>query len=162
MIIYITYFYHIRHLKPYMIPVSTAMYDPKWYHDNKSQDYFFKDKNGVYNGIRSSYLPPGKECDGLCKGREDGICSVSDEIADPNSCRFLARYRDQLEDIGFTKIYSELEAIANVVRQRDHIENPIIVLVVYETPDNPCSERGVIVDFFRDNGIKIREFKMSD
>lgn len=155
--IYISYFYHIRHFTPNMIPVSTAIYDPKWYHDNKGQNYFFKDKNGVYNGIRSSYLFPGQECDGLCKGKEGDICVTGEGLADPNKCEFLTTYRNMLERIGFDKIYFELEGIANVVEQRDNVSDPIIVLMVYETPDNPCSERSVIVDFFKENGVEVRE-----
>ena len=52
----ITYFYNIRFLKQNQIPVSTAMWDPKWYHDFKDKDYIFKDKNGVYNGDRKSVV----------------------------------------------------------------------------------------------------------
>ena len=42
----ISYFYQIRNFKPNMIPVSTARWDPKWYHDGKGAEYNFIDKNG--------------------------------------------------------------------------------------------------------------------
>ena len=32
-----SYFYAIRFFKPNMIPISTAKWDPKWYHQNKGQ-----------------------------------------------------------------------------------------------------------------------------
>ena len=48
--IYISYFYQIRFFKKNMIPISTALYDPKWYY-NGHQGHFYKDHNGVYNGF---------------------------------------------------------------------------------------------------------------
>lgn len=72
-----SYFYQIKNFSENMISVSTAILDPKWYHDFKGCDHFFKDKNNVWNGIRSSYLFPDGECDGLCKGKKNGICTYS-------------------------------------------------------------------------------------
>ena len=46
--ILVSYFYHVRHFKPYMIPFSTAVWDPAWYHNfNKCHNYTYLDKNGV-------------------------------------------------------------------------------------------------------------------
>ena len=42
-----SYFYQIRNFKPNMIPLSTALWDPKWFHKNKGHSFQFKDKNGV-------------------------------------------------------------------------------------------------------------------
>ena len=44
------YFYQVRFFTPNMIPVSTALGDPKWYHQNKGQQFTFLDKNNVING----------------------------------------------------------------------------------------------------------------
>ena len=60
-----SYFYQIRFFKPNMIPVSTAMWDPKWFHNFKNQYHVFKDRNGVYNGLRYPALSPKGECEGL-------------------------------------------------------------------------------------------------
>ena len=49
---YISYFYQIRNMKPNMLPVSTAMWDPKWFHNGKSEEWRYMDKNGVINGVR--------------------------------------------------------------------------------------------------------------
>jgi hypothetical protein len=38
-------------------------------------------------------------------------------------------------------------------------EDPIIVLLVYEKPDNPCSERCVLIDWFKKNNIELEEFQ---
>ena len=49
----ISYFYHVRNLKQYQIPVSTAVWDPKWFHENTGNNkHIFIDKRGVVNGVR--------------------------------------------------------------------------------------------------------------
>ena len=36
-----------------MIPLSTAMWDPKWYHEGQKQNHWFIDKHNVINGLRA-------------------------------------------------------------------------------------------------------------
>ena len=43
-------------------------------------------------------------------------------------------------------------AIANKIK-----EEIIIVLIVYETPANPCSERKPLQDFFNAHGVECKE-----
>ena len=57
--VYTSYFYKIRFFKPNMIPISTALRDPKWYHQNQNQEHWFIDKNGVINGLRAPVFAPG-------------------------------------------------------------------------------------------------------
>ena len=47
-----SYFYQIRNFKKNMLPVSTAIYDPKWYHHNLGYNNIFEDKRGILNGLR--------------------------------------------------------------------------------------------------------------
>ena len=56
----ISYFAQLRNFKPNMIPVSTAAFDPKWYHDYKGPKQVFYDKKGVINGARCELLVRGK------------------------------------------------------------------------------------------------------
>ena len=70
MAIYISYFYNVRFLKPDQVPVSTAVWDPKWFHDFKGQSHKFFDKRGVLNGLRAESLHPDHTCDSLCRGLE--------------------------------------------------------------------------------------------
>ena len=58
--VYTSYFYKIRFFKPNMIPISTAIWDPKWYHQNQGSDHWFIDKNGVINGLRAPVFAPGE------------------------------------------------------------------------------------------------------
>lgn len=88
--LYTSYFYNIRFFKPWQVPVSTVLYDPRWFHAFKGQDFKFFDKRNVINGIRAAFLHPGKSCEGLCHGKT-GCAYV------PESCQFLIEYKKQLE-----------------------------------------------------------------
>lgn len=37
-------------------------------------------------------------------------------------------------------------------------EEPVIVLLVHEAPNNPCSERWALKDWFLDNGYILEEY----
>lgn len=87
-----SYFYHIRYFKPYMIPLSTAVYDPKWYHNNRDQGYRFLDKNGVINGLKITPLIPGSTCEDLCRGSL--MCNIEEG---PTVCAFMRNYKEQLK-----------------------------------------------------------------
>lgn len=148
----ISYFYNIRFFKPYQIPISTAVWDPKWFHDGKKQNYYFKDKNGVYNGLRAEMLAPGFEakCSKTCRDN-------------PDDCSFIVGYKDQISTISFNAFIEYLESIANYVKTTEHFDDePEIILMVYETPENKCSERGPLVEWFSENGIKLEEWKNSE
>ena len=80
------YFYQVRFFTPNMIPVSTALSDPKWYHQNKGSQFTFLDKNNVINGLRCEELAPGPLCQGLCLGKKNSGC-------EPLTCEFLKIYR---------------------------------------------------------------------
>lgn len=154
----VSYFYQIRFFKPYMIPISTAMWDPKWYHFNKDQDYIFTDKNGVINGLRSNTLIPNKSCEGLCSGSEN--CIIKYGHADYNNCDFLKAYAIQLNNIDFDAYMHSLEITCNKVKNvLNFYEEPIAVFIVHESCDNPCSERNVIINTFKNKGYEIDELK---
>ena len=149
-----SYFYQIRFFTPNMIPLSTAVWDPRWYHQNTGdQKYQWKDKNGVWNGLRAEPFAPGPLCDNLCRGPEycDG--------GDPMKCAFLRTYRTQLDQLDFKDIIKRIYTIGKAVQEREGFEEePIVVLIVHEATSNPCSERRVIQEWFRDNGYPIKEF----
>lgn len=151
--VYISYFYQIRFFKRYMIPLSTAVWDPKWYHAFQGSKHSFKDKNGVYNGLRIEQFMPGSGCNNLCRGAEN--C----ESKDPSSCEFLKKYREQLDQLDFSEVMTAFNEIGNLIKQNEgFFEDPVIVLIVHEAPQNPCSERRVIQEWFRDNGYILPEW----
>lgn len=151
--IYISYFYQIRHFKPYMIPISTAKWDPLWYHDGtRDYDYVFKDKRGVYNGLRADplHLPSGYSC----------ACG-KDCVQNPIncSCSFLTDYSNYLRTLDFSDIIKRCERIGYLVKEKEQfMEEPVIALIVYEAPNNPCSERIALRQWFASNGLFLAEF----
>lgn len=147
--IYTSYYYQIRFFKKYMIPVSTSISDPLWFHNGTAnKKLIYKDKNGVLNGIRCEFLHPDKSCSHLCSGR------VNCNYSDPTKCLFLKRYRDQLKNIEFDRTYNWISTLGNTLI-KDH--EPYIVLMVWETVSNPCSERIAIQEYFKDNGVECSE-----
>lgn len=149
----ISYFYQIRNFTKNRIPISTAKWDPKWYHDfTYDYNYVFKDKRGVYNGIRTDafLLPDNYEC----------ICPCDEKK--PWECSFLKDYLEHLRSLDFQDIYDNLERIAKKVALAEAADEnfgePIIVLMVYETPTNQCSERGALKAWFAENGIEVNEY----
>ena len=150
------YFYQVRFFTPNMIPVSTALSDPKWYHQNKSSDFTFLDKNNVINGLRCQELAPGPLCQGLCFGKNSNGCERS-------SCEFLKVYRMQLEaTFDIQSFLQRCDQAAKKLKELNgYLGEPIIVLLVHEAPNNPCSERKPLLDFFNSHGIKMEELNES-
>lgn len=145
----ISYFYQIRFFSPNMIPVSTCVWDPKWFQGNGR---IYKDKRGVYNGIRCEELHPD---DDMCAG----LCPCDKHHQRTEQCDFLKTYREQLNKLSFPDLVSWCEKLGRYVQQKEQFEEePIIVLIVYETPTNPCSERGPLIDWFADNGYELKEW----
>lgn len=152
--IYTSYFYKVRFFTPNMIPISTAKWDPKWYHDFKGEKHQFIDKNGVINGLRAEVFAPGPIASQFCRGTEN--CYLND----PHTCLFLRAYRLQLDELNFDDILSRTETLCKNVRDSIHYEGePIAVFLVHEAPDNPCSERAVIQEWFKSHGIDVVEWE---
>ena len=146
--IFITYFYNIRFFKPNTIPISTAVWDPKWFHNFQGHEIIFKDKNNVVNGIRYPDLSPANIAP-CCR------C----ENKDPTTCQFIKDYAEYLDTLDFDKVYSDLTFIGNKGKEiLKFDEEPEICLMVYEKPDNPCSERKSLIEYFNKHGIPITEW----
>ena len=71
-------------------------------------------------------------------------------------------YRLQLETTFDIKSFLErCEIVAEKTKQRNnYIGEPLIVLLVYEAPTNPCSERKTLIDFFNSHNIKCEELSI--
>ena len=151
--IYTSYFYQIRNMNKYIIPLSTAVWDPSWYHEGNGKSYAYKDKNGTYVGLRAEPFVPNKSCQDLCRGPENCFSK------DPNDCDFLKRYRMQLNAYDFNTILGDLYGLAEMIKDQDNLDRiPDIALIFHEAPDNPCSERHVVTSWFKGHGYDIEEF----
>ena len=147
--IYTSYFYQVRFFPKNLIPISTAAFDPKWYHENKGPSHQFKDKRGIINGIRADIFAPGPELCGYC-GENCGMV--------PPACDFLLRYRSQLDRLDFRTVWQKFERLAETIRLREGFEDVNFALLLHEAPTKACSERCVIQQWFADHGHPIQEW----
>lgn len=127
-----SYFAQIRNFLPNMIPVSTAMSDPVWYRPPQGKQYYI-DKRGIICGLRYEPL-------------------IVQHQGPPE------QYRELLDTVDFDKMIKGFEFCANKFKL-PFGDEPIIVLMVYEKPDNPFSERSALQDLFRCHGIECEELR---
>ena len=147
----------IRFFKPYQIPISTAVWDPKWFHDFKEQSHIWKDKNGIWNGIRLEVLNPKSCC--TTQPPECVACINEKREKTPESCKFIKEYRDGLKKINFKDLLDCLTRMADYFQLLEGFKDePEIMLIVHEAPNNPCSERLPLQEFFKNNGIDVCEW----
>ena len=133
-----------------MLPISTAIWDPLWFHNGTSRTRGeFRDKNGIWNGVRIPILSPAT--------LESGLCNNSNNCK-PDSCEFLRKYREYLNSLDFDKLYLSLEKLSDAFMELEKLsEDPHLVLMVHEKPDNPCSEREALQEYFNSHGIYCEE-----
>lgn len=144
----ISYFSRLRYFKPNMIPFNTAMWPPKFY-DIRNPSI---DKNGVLIGVDCPPLKPGN-IDASC-GKE---CS---QKYSPNMCSFQSQYYEKLQSISFQNLINHVEQIS--LRAKNDLgfeDEPIPVLMVYESNKNFCGERLPLIKWFADNGVELKEFE---
>ena len=141
--IYTSYFAQLRNFPPNLVGLSTAVWNPKWLNPGR-------DKNGAI-WLDIPPLKPGKECNGLCNGKCIPKC--------PDSCKFLKTYRKQLDKLDYKEIMRKLENLAAKISASEGFQEIDFAFLVYEKYDNPCSERTIIQQWFKDNGMEIEEWK---
>lgn len=150
--IHTSYFYQVRNMSPNQIPLSTAVFDPAWFHRFAGQQEYFVDKRHVLNGLRAPMFAPREESRHLCVG--PASCG-----SDPYRCQFLQAYAEQLNTLCVVKVMEYFDNVVEFVRSVIDFEGePEIMLLVHEAPANPCSERRVIQEWFRSHGITVLEW----
>ena len=149
----VSYFYQIRFFKPYMIPFSTAIYDPQWFHKSRGNSYNFVDRNGVINGLRVKYLRPSEHSEGTCHGIDE--CPTKN----PNECLFLQEYEHQIDNSIDSLMRYLQEYVPAIQMKLGFSEEPLVVFIVHEAPTNACSERCKILSVMRKHGYDVDELK---
>ena len=148
--IYTSYFYQVRFFPKNLIPLSTAVGDPAWFHNNQGQDHQFKDKRGVINGIRAPIFAPGPDLGGYC-GPSCGM--------EPESCQFLLRYAIQLSKLNFEEVKARFESLrTRILENEPSLGDVNFALIVHEAPTNKCSERVPIQQWFAAHGMRVQEW----
>lgn len=138
-----SYFYQIRNFLPHMIPVSTAMTDPDWYRPPQGKEYYI-DKRGIICGLRYEPLIVQKHGTQECPGPDQCWYAVSQL-----PCPTGAEYEKLLYSlVDKERTLKAFEFCANKFHRPFDSHEPIIVLMVYEAPNNPCSERFALQKYF--------------
>jgi hypothetical protein len=146
---YISYFYKLRFFPPNLVPVSTAQWDPKWYHAGKDNNYLFKDKRGVVNGVRLPMLNPSKIYHGQCTCTEGSYkYNGSGEF-----CGFMKDYYEYLNTLDFDEVIAQLDKVNKLV------PNANVCLMVHEPTSKPCGERAPLIQWFKEHGIELIEWE---
>lgn len=145
--IYTSYFAQLRKFPRNLVPLSTAAWPPKFFGTPENQH---RDSRGIVLGLNIPPFRPGKMCEGLCFGN----CQPKH----PQDCAFLKVYRQQLDKIDINKVIVNLNKMSEKIKENEHLDDVDFALMVYETPTNPCSERVVIQQWFKDNGVEVNEW----
>ena len=144
----ITYFYNIRYMKPSQLPLSTAMFPPKFFAQTNKKNVAHLDKKGVILGLTIHEFVPQKQCECPC------------EEKDYNNCCFLKEYYNQLSRLDSDEVMLGWNDFIEKLSNLTSIFIDEAVLLVYEKPDNPCSERTVLKKWFSEHGIELQEMEV--
>lgn len=92
----------------------------------------------------------------------EGTCAGSNGEADgcnhdPSGCEFLRLYKEQIEEIDFNEFIEMIESLPKRLKR----DISTVVLMVHEKYNNPCSERVVLQEWFRENGRELREWSIN-
>lgn len=150
----VSYFARIRKFAPNEIPVSTAMWDPKWFHPKGKPKGVYLDKRNVINGLRVEPFVPHHNV--ACPGPRDCLWS-------PDKCTAAMYYQKQLSELKYGDIIHRFADLEVRLRERfPHLAdypNLTFVFIVYEKPDNECSERFAIRNWFEEMGFTLPEWE---
>lgn len=144
----ISYFYNLRYLTPDIIPISTALSDPLWFRPKNGEPWL--DKRGVLCGINfpEFHHPSAYNCGCPCKEKK------------PSECNFLSTYRSHLMSLSKNHEIRKFESLKEFLENNGMVVNGFC-LMVYEKPDNPCSERMPLVELWKSWGLDLIEFDPS-
>ena len=130
--------------------MSTALEDPTWFKPPKGQEYYI-DKRGIICGLRYEPLIVQRQFEVTCPCELRG--------AGTGVCEFLTNYRRALETLDFNRVISAFQYCANKFHRPFDDDEPIIVLMVHEAWNNPCSERKSLQDYFTSHGWECKELE---
>ena len=150
--IYISYFYKVRFFKENMFGVSTAKWDPRWFHNFNGENFRYIDKNGVLNGLRAPILVLPDELAG-----EIDCCKPCPH--EPPHCRFMTAYRKYLNSLDFDDIYNRLDDLGHRAAAVLAVDDPIVILLVHEPTSCKCAERPVLQQWFAEHGVELKEWE---
>jgi hypothetical protein len=145
--IFTSYFYQIRNFTSNLIPVSVCLRDPVWYRPPQGKEYYI-DKRGVVNGLRYEPLIVQRYGVYTCP------CEHKDQTP---FCPTMIEYENLLKSlVDKEKTLKAFEFCCNKFKKELNLKKePIICLMIYEAPTNPCSERIALQHFFNCRELEI-------
>ena len=162
---YISYFYQIRNMKPNMLPVSTAMWDPKWFHDGKGEKWRYMDKNGVINGVRMiDLMMPLYKWEELVKRNESCEHCITNNGTNgawiSGMCPFMKEYAKCIREKNpdFQKFITFCDGYLQFLNQHLNLCLDTIIFIVHEAPSKGCGERPELQRWFAENGMELKEW----
>lgn len=175
--IYISYFYKVRFMKSNLLPVSTAKWDPDWFHHKPGTGmYDFKtgkqlknyglylDKNNVLNGMRIENLVFPEEKFNELKSSNTIVCtptcSYRDCIDSKNWCPFMIMYKEYLDGLNFDDMIFLLKTYVENYKYQYNVKGNVdVVLLVHEPSACKCAERPVLKKWFKEHGVTLHEWQ---
>ena len=142
--LYTSYWAQVRNFPKTLVGLNTTVWPPKW-------RPLGKDARGVIV-IDCPPLKPGVACEGLCNGK----CSPKH----PQDCEFLNVYQRQLNEIDFNQFMNSLQKLHDKICADEGFEDVDFALIVYETPQNHCSERWPLQSWLRYYNIQVEEWNI--
>ena len=134
--VYTSYWAQVRNFPTSLVGLNTTVWPPKY-------RPLGTDDRGV-TVLNCKPLIPGRECEYLCRGKCDP--------PRPYDCAFLKTYRKQLEKLNFFEFYNYMKELSKKYGDAD------FAFIVFEPPTKECSERRIIQQWFKDNGIEVKEW----
>ena len=156
-------------MKSNMLPVSTAMWDPKWFHDDKGGRWKYMDKNGVINGVRMiDLMMPLYKWEELVKRNEScehcGINNGANGSWISGMCPFMKEYAKCIREKNpdFKKFINFCDGYLQFLNQRLNLCLDTIIFIVHEAPSKGCGERPELQRWFAENGMELKEWNKNE
>lgn len=141
--LYTSYWAQVKNFPKNLIGLNTTVFPPAW-------RPLGQDGRGIWV-IDCPPLKPGAACNGLCNGK----CNPKH----PDDCEFLKTYREQLDNIDVENFLDHLEKLADKIQTNEGLTNIDFAAIVFEAPQNPCSERVALQAWGAFCGLDIKEWK---
>lgn len=141
--LYISYWWQVRNFPKNLVGLNTTVWPPKY-------RPLGKDNRGVWV-LDCPPLKPGASCNNLCRGD----CNPKH----PHNCNFLQKYKQQLDAIDFNEFMTKLNVIKEKISSGEQLQDIAFAFIVFEAPNNPCSERVMIRKWFSEHDIDIQEWQ---
>ena len=82
------------------------------------------------------------------------------EVMAPSAIEVGTAMKKSLENMDLDQFLQRAAASLSRLKQQLNLDRePLLVLIVYEIPNNPCSERQALLKYFNSHGIECEELK---